>query len=243
MAFVFAVTTNNTIQKEAAVIGTLRASGYTRRELLLHYISLPILVTILAAVIGNILGYTVFKGIVADMYYGSYSLPTYETRWNAEAFYLTTLVPFVIMAIINVVLIRGKLKISPLRFLRKDLGSTRRSKAVRLPNFKFFNRFRIRILIQNRASYLTLFIGIVFANILLLFGMMMSPLLSHYQEETINNMLAKYQYILSVPDELDVEENSLLGMVQKLLMPSLETENENAEKFCMESLKMLPEKV
>ena len=95
------------------------------------------------------------------------------------------------MAIINVVLIRGKLKISPLRFLRKDLGSTRRSKAVRLPNFKFFNRFRIRILIQNRASYLTLFIGIVFANILLLFGMMMSPLLSHYQEETINNMLAK----------------------------------------------------
>ena len=242
MAFVFAVTTNNTIQKEAAVIGTLRASGYTRRELLLHYISLPILVTILAAVIGNILGYTVFKGIVADMYYGSYSLPTYETRWNAEAFYLTTLVPFVIMAIINVVLIRGKLKISPLRFLRKDLGSTRRSKAVRLPNFKFFNRFRIRILIQNRASYLTLFIGIVFANILLLFGMMMSPLLSHYQEETINNMLAKYQYILSVPDELDVEENSLLGMVQKLLMPSLETENENAEKFCMESLKMIPEK-
>ena len=128
--------------------------------------------------IGNILGYTVFKGIVADMYYGSYSLPTYETRWNAEAFYLTTLVPFVIMAIINVVLIRGKLKISPLRFLRKDLGSTRRSKAVRLPNFKFFNRFRIRILIQNRASYLTLFIGIVFANILLLFGMMMSPLFS-----------------------------------------------------------------
>ena len=242
MAFVFAVTTNNTIQKEAAVIGTLRASGYTRRELLLHYISLPILVTILAAVIGNILGYTVFKGIVADMYYGSYSLPTYETRWNAEAFCLTTLVPFVIMAVINVVLIRGKLKISPLRFLRKDLGSTRRSKAVRLPNFKFFNRFRIRILIQNRANYLTLFIGIVFANILLLFGMMMSPLLSHYQEETINNMLAKYQYILSVPDELDVEENSLLGMVQKLLMPSLETENENAEKFCMESLKMIPEK-
>lgn len=57
----------------------------------------------------------------------------------------------------------------------------------------------------------------MFANILLLFGMMMSPLLSHYQEETINNMLAKYQYILSVPDELDVEENSLLGMVQKLL--------------------------
>ena len=78
MAFIFAVTTNNTIVKEASVIGTLRASGYTRRELLLHYLSLPVLITILSAVIGNILGYTVFKDICAGMYYGSYSLPTYE---------------------------------------------------------------------------------------------------------------------------------------------------------------------
>ena len=33
MAFVFGITTSNTITKEAAVIGTLRASGYTRGEL------------------------------------------------------------------------------------------------------------------------------------------------------------------------------------------------------------------
>ena len=58
MAFIFAVTTNNTIVKEASVIGTLRASGYTRRELLLHYLSLPVLITILSAVIGNCLLYT-----------------------------------------------------------------------------------------------------------------------------------------------------------------------------------------
>ena len=56
-------------------------------------------------------------------------------------------------------------------------------KAVRLPDFKFFNRFRLRIILQNKSSYLTLFIGIFFANVLLLFGMMMKPLLDHYQEE------------------------------------------------------------
>ena len=27
------------------------------------------------------------------MYYGSYSLPTYVTIWNADAFWMTTLVP------------------------------------------------------------------------------------------------------------------------------------------------------
>lgn len=238
MAFVFAVTTNNTITKEASVIGTLRASGYTRGELLGHYISLPILVTLLAAVVGNILGYTVFKDICAGMYYGSYSLPTYETRWNAEAFFMTTVVPLVLMAVINLFLISRKLKLSPLKFLRHDLSRSNKKRAVRLPGFKFFNRFRLRIILQNKSSYFTLFVGIVFANVLLLFGMMMSPLLSHYQEETVENMLADYQYILNVPEEVKEEDaNTLLGMLQKLLTPSLETANETAEKFCAESLK------
>ena len=86
IAFVFAVTTNNTITKEASVIGTLRASGYSRRELLVHYISMPVIVTLLAACIGNILGYTVFKNVVVGMYYNSYSLPTYQTVWNRMPF-------------------------------------------------------------------------------------------------------------------------------------------------------------
>ena len=185
IAFVFAVTTNNTITKEASVIGTLRASGYSRRELLVHYISMPVIVTVVASVLGNVLGYTSFKNLCAGMYYGSYSLPTYETRWNADAFILTTVVPVVIMLGINLILISGKLRLSPLKFLRHDLSASKRKKAVRLPDFKFLNRFRLRIILQNKSSYLTLFIGIFFANVLLLFGMMMKPLLDHYQEEIL----------------------------------------------------------
>lgn len=238
IAFVFAVTINNTITKEASVIGTLRASGYSRRELLIHYISMPVLVTVIAAILGNILGYTFFKDVCAGMYYGSYSLPTYETRWNADAFILTTLIPVALMLLINLLLISRKLKLSPLKFLRHDLSTSRRKKAVRLPNFKFFNRFRLRIVLQNKSSYLTLFIGIFFANVLLLFGMMMKPLLDHYQEETVKNMIAPYQYILNVPEEPEEDEKyTVMGMLQKFLTPSLKTSEKSAEKFCMEALK------
>ena len=243
MAFVFGITISNTIRKEAGVIGTLRASGYTRQELILHYMTLPVLVTFVGALIGNILGYTVLKDVCADMYYGSYSLPTYVTVWNGEAFGITTLVPVVIMLVVNYGVLRHKLKLSPLKFLRRDLSGRKQKRAIYLsPKMKIFSRFRIRVIFQNMSNYMVLFIGILFANLLLMFGLLLPSALSHYQVEIQNNMLAKYQYILSVPDELDVEENSLLGMVQKLLMPSLETENENAEKFCMESLKMIPEK-
>ena len=241
MAFVFAVTTNNTIVKEAAVIGTLRASGYTRKELLVHYMTLPLLVTVIAAVIGNVLGYTVFKNICAGMYYGSYSLPTYETRWNMDAFVLTTIVPFVIMLLVNLVLISKRLKLTPLKFLRRDLSTSKKQKAVRLPDIRFFDRFRLRIILQNKSSYITLFVGIVFANILLLFGMMMKPLLSHYQTEAVENMLADYQYILNVPDPIDEDdEYTLMGIVQKLLTPSLKTNTEGVETFALTSLKNIP---
>ena len=238
LAFVFGITISNTIHKESTVIGTLRASGYTRRELILHYMTAPMLVTFAGAVVGNILGYTVLKDVCAGMYYGSYSLPTYETRWNADAFILTTVIPVVLMLVINLLLISRKLQLSPLKFLRHDHSTSRRKKAVRLPNFKFFSRFRLRIILQNKSSYLTLFVGIFFANVLLLFGMMMKPLLDHYQEETVANMLAPYQYILNVPEEPDEDEKfTLMGMIEKLLTPSLKTNEESAEKLCLESVK------
>ncbi len=74
------------------------------------------LVTLIGALIGNILGYTVFKGVCAGMYYGSYSLPTYVTIWNAEAFLLTTVVPVIIMILINYAVLRYRLQLSPLKF-------------------------------------------------------------------------------------------------------------------------------
>lgn len=46
---------------------------------------------------GGIVGYTMMKEVCAVMYYGSYSLLTYVTVWNAQAFLLTTIVPVVIM--------------------------------------------------------------------------------------------------------------------------------------------------
>lgn len=46
MAFVFRITISNTIRKEAGVIGTLRASGYTKGELIRHYMTLPVIITL-----------------------------------------------------------------------------------------------------------------------------------------------------------------------------------------------------
>lgn len=77
---------------------------------------MPVIVTLIGAVLGNILGYSVFKNVIAYIYYGSYSLGPYVTLWNAYAFFITTVVPCIIMVLVNIFILSKKLSLSPLKF-------------------------------------------------------------------------------------------------------------------------------
>ncbi|MBR0171987.1 MAG: FtsX-like permease family protein [Lachnospiraceae bacterium] len=239
LAFVFAVTISNTIVKEANVIGTLRATGYTKAEMIRHYMFMPVVVTLVAAIIGNILGYTVMKDVNAALYYNSYSLPTYETRWSAQAFLQTTLIPVAIMLVIDYMILSSRLSLSPLKFLRRDLTKRKQHKAVPLNrHIPFFTRFRVRVILQNLANYALLFIGICFANVLLMFGLLLPGIIRHYQETLSENLLCDYQYILQLPAGAVDEEEKLNAMLKMMMFSrAVETSRTDAEKFSAYSLK------
>lgn len=222
IAFIFGVTISNTISKESSTIGTLRASGYTRGELVRHYLSMPVIVTFLAAIVGNILGYTVFKNVVVGMYYNSYSLPTYETVWNPDAFVKTTVVPIILMFVVNLIVIVRMLRHTPLQFLRHDLKKSKRKKAIRLPHWKFMSRFRVRIMFQNISNYLILFVGICFIMVMLAMAVGMPDTLTYYQKHASNLMFTKHQYVLKTYQNAD-------GSI-------VTTDNKDAENFAMKSL-------
>lgn len=216
IAFVFAVLSAHTIEEEASIIGTLRSMGYKKAELVLHYIALPIIVTFLALVAGNALGYTVMIEPFKRIYYKSYCLPPLTVKFNQVAFIKTTIIPIVIMIVINLLLLVNKMSLSPHRFLRKDLKKRKQKKAAKLPNFKFINRFRIRVILQNKGSYLVLFFGIFLSSFLLMFGIGLKPLMDYYVDTIDDTIPYEYQYILKVPVEAKGGE--------KVLIYSLETE-------------------
>ena len=222
IAFIFAVTISNTIAKESSAIGTLRASGYTRGELTRHYLAMPVIVTLAAAIVGNVLGYTLFKQVVVGMYYNSYSLPTYQTVWNPQAFVKTTVIPVVLMFAVNLLIITRMMRHTPLQFLRQDLKKIRRKKAVRLPAWGFFSRFRLRIMLQNVSSYLILLAGVFFISVMLAMAVGMPSTLRYYQDNSRDLMFAKYQYVLKSYEDEDGAPVS--------------TAAEGAEKFAMETL-------
>lgn len=222
IAFLFAVTTSNTITRESNVIGTLRAMGYSKGQLIRHYLFLPSVVTLIGAVLGNILGYTVFQSAFVKVYYSNYSLTTYKTLWNMQAFLETTIVPIILMIVVNVSVLSKKLKISPLNFIRGELKSGGQKKPLKLSKkLPFFSKFRLRIFFQNVPSYLTMFLGIFMAGALVVFGSMFGPLLDDYAEVVKDSQICPYQYIT---------------------LNNAETENASAEKFCLTSLETTDDK-
>ncbi|MBR2824709.1 MAG: ABC transporter permease [Solobacterium sp.] len=233
MAFVFALTTADTITRDAGVIGTLRASGYTKRELILHYLTAPFLVTMVACLIGNIIGYTWLKNVMSNLYYNSYSLPYYPTLWNTEAFLETTISPIAIMIVISFIVLHRQLSITPLQFLRHDLSRKKQKRALRIPHgLRFLTRYRLRVILQNIPNYIILFIGLLLANILLMFGLGMPVTINHYQETIVDDLLATKQYILTIPASIDTESHALNNLIAMMeFQNAVETKTEGVEKF------------
>lgn len=218
LAFIFVVISETIIDEESTVIGTLLASGYTKNELIRHYMVLPIIITIVSCIIGNIVGYLVFPPYFKDMYYGSYCLPPLKVQFIPEAFVTTTIIPLVFMLVINYLMLRHKLNISPIRFLRRDTHKNRIKQHIKLKHGSFFRRFQIRVILQNKGSYFTLFIGILFASFILMFGIVMGPCIDNYLQNSEDSIKADYQYVLKQPIDIKNAEDA-----EKLTITSLET--------------------
>lgn len=215
MAFIFAVLVQNTIEDEASVIGSLLSFGYSKASLIWHYIKLPLYVTVFAVLVGNLLAYTHMKNVYLGLYTGTFSLFPVRVELDAYAFLLTSLIPIGLILLINFVSIYRKLRLSPLRFLRRELTKKRQRKAIRLPQVAFLSRFRMRVFLKNKASYLVLCIGLLLGNILLIYGLSLNILIDGYMDDIEKSMPSSYQTILKGPLEKEVEARLKESIVKR----------------------------
>ena len=203
MAFVFVVLTSSTIEQESAVIGTLLASGWRTRELVAHYLAVPTVVGAMACACGTVAGMTLLEQPMRNLYYNSYSLPPYHMTWSWHVFVMCTVVPFALLVGITLLGLLRKMGKTPLQFLRHELGRSGTKRGVRLPaRLGFVARFRLRVFLRNLGNFATLFVGIAFASMLLLFGLAVLPTMDHYAQNLRDTMVAAHQYTLKVPVDL-----------------------------------------
>lgn len=221
MAFVFVVLTDATIEEESAVIGTLLASGWRKRELVAHYMTLPAIVGVAGAIVGNVVGYTLLVLPMQGLYYNSYGFPPYHTTWNTRVFVMTTVVPLVLLLLITFVGLVRRMKATPLQFLRREIVRRSKRSNMQLPEkLRFVTRFRLRVFIRNLSHFVTLFFGIMFGSLLLLFGLAMMPLMTHFAEESAKGVPAEHLYVLKAPVEIDVtdDEREAFAAAEELML-------------------------
>ena len=204
MGFVFVVTTSSTIEAESSVIGTLLASGYRKSEIVIHYLILPVSVGAAGALLGCAIGLTALSEPMRDLYYNSYSLPPYVASWDWMVFAKCVIVPIALLAVITLGGLLSKMRCTPLQFLRHEIMHTSAVRVFKLPaRLGFTARFRLRVFFRNIPSFATLFCGITFASLLLVFGLCMLPCVQNYAKDMKAGIVAEHLYTLKSPLELD----------------------------------------
>ena len=120
-------------------------------------------------------------------------------------------------------MIGRSLSLPPLKFLRRDLKRGKQGRAVKLPRLNFRTRFYLRVMLQNRSTYLLLFAGIFLSSVIFLFGSLFLPLLDQFKSQILDSEFCQYQYVLK-----DKAETKIPGAEKYAVMT---LENERGEKI------------
>ena len=207
IGFIFALSIVSKIQEESEIIGILLANGYKKSELVINYIANSLIITFLAAVLGNIFGYTVFTNSFKSVYYKSFNMQNFTPSFNFEALIITTIIPISIILIFNYIYIYRKLNFTPLDFLRKNLKHYKNKRNSKHENElkvnkNFLGSFRKSIIKSNKGDYVAIVLGIFFTSILFIFGISAKPTFDNYGNNIKENLISKYQYVLKAPIEI-----------------------------------------
>ena len=167
IAYVLSVLTADNIRRQSPVIGTFYALGITRRELIAHYMLLPVILAAVCAVAG-----TVSPGVIA---YG-------------------VLTPLITVTLVSFLVLRRKLAKEPLQLLRRDTGQRPPSRAT-LESLPFAFSFRLRSFMRAWTTYVLMLLGVVLSLLLMVFSFGMHDSVVSYADEVREDIKFEVVYV------------------------------------------------
>lgn len=199
-AYVISVFTVHSIERESGVIGTLYAMGVKRKELLRHYLTLPVILTFTAGAIGTGLGYSSI-GVSAQMSepYGYFSIPRVDVVYEPYLLIYGLLLPPLAAALTNFLVIRKKLDQPVLAMLRGEQKKDR-VHAIRLTG-GFVRVFRIRQLLREMRTVVTVFFGMFISLLIVMLSLDCYAICSNIKKDNARDTRFAYMYTCKYPEE------------------------------------------
>lgn len=202
--YVISVFVVHTIEQESSIIGALYAMGVTRNQLLVHYLAAPVVVSWLGGVCGLLLSLTPI-GCVQQMQdtYLYYSLPQLGVRLPGLLLVYALVMPPVIAAAVNCIVIRKSLSRTALSLLRSEQKASHASRISRidLGHLSFLPRFQLRQLLRELRSAFAVLGGMFICLLVLMIALDCYVYCDNFNRRSILETTYEYCYTYKYPTE------------------------------------------
>ncbi len=200
-AYVISVFVIHQIGRESGVIGALYALGAKKRDLLLHYITLPALVTLLGGLTGAALGFSDI-GIRQQMSgcCSYFSVPELDTIYPAYLIVYSVIMPPLISVIVNSLVISRRLSQTALSLMRGEQKPSK-LRSVNLKGNNFVRNFRIRQMLRETRTSVTIVLGMFISLLIFMLGLNCFVLCENVGTDAHNSTKFEYMYTLKYPEK------------------------------------------
>ena len=206
LAYVISVFVVHSIESESSIIGTLYSMGVTKNDLLTHYITLPVVVTFIAGLIGALAASTgVLAPMIAESSYVYFSIPVFTFHIPLYLWIYSVAVPPIIAVIVNVLVIRSKLSRTALSLIRNE-SKQKGIKKVNLKGMNFVSAFRIRQMLREMRSTLAVVLGMFLSLLVFMIAVNCFVLCTNIAKDYEEDTRFEYMYNLKYPEK-DVPED------------------------------------
>ena len=197
--------TNRFVRNQRGQIGTLKALGFSRKKIICHDISYNLILSIIAGILGVILGAFLIGNFFLNMEMDFFEVPEYSIKVIPKV-YLLSICVVLLVIIASYLSCRKILKEPAAEALRVERPKVKNSKNLGFTNKGIFkklsvaSKWNLRDISRNKGRTVMGIVGIVGCSMLIIVGFGMLDTMKHYitwKFENINN----FEYLISISDE------------------------------------------
>lgn len=210
IAILSVVTTmNRFLKKQRTQIGTLKALGFKNRKIIKHYVSYGFYVSLLASILGLILGKYVLGAFFLNMEAQYFEIPVYNTILISSV-YILALIVVVLITIVTYLSCRGILKESAVDALRTEIPKVKNTKFDLTTKGIFkkssiSTRWNLRDIGRNKSRSIMAVVGIIGCTMLLVCAFGMLDTMNSYLDWEFNK-ISNFEYKLSLSNNYTNEQ-------------------------------------
>ena len=197
------------VKKQRTQIGTLKALGFKNRKIIKHYVSYGFYVSLLASILGLILGKYVLGSFFLNMEAQYFEIPVYNTILISSV-YILALIVVVLITIVTYLSCRGILKESAVDALRTEIPKVKNTKFDLTTKGIFkkssiSTRWNLRDIGRNKSRSIMAVVGIIGCTMLLVCAFGMLDTMNSYLDWEFNK-ISNFEYKLSLSNNYTNEQ-------------------------------------